>query len=374
MHRFSIRRVVQSLFAATLLLSALIGGGVASAAPNSVGAVYALTNAAGGNAVVVWSRSSDGTLTPAGSYATGGAGIAAGLGSQGAIVLSQNHQWLFAVNAGSNDISSFRVDRDGLTLADRVASGGARPTSLTVYKNLLYVLNAGGSGNISGFAIGNDGSLAPLAGSTRPLSGSATAPAQVQFSPDGALLLVAERNTQTIDAYLVGADGRASGPIVNHSSGAVPFGFAFGKRGQVFFSEAGGGQNGLSAASSYAVSPDGTLAVVTGSAPTYQGAACWLVVTNNGRYAYTANAASNSITGFAIGVDGSLTLVSPDGHTAATGSGATDMALSVNSQFLYVRNGRDGSIGAYAVQSDGSLVELPGAGGLPAGSAGLAAY
>jgi len=236
------------------------------------------------------------------------------------------------------------------------------------------VLNAGGSGNISGFTIAGDGALAPIAGSTRPLSGSNTMPAQVQFSPDGDMLLVAERNTQSIDAYLVDANGLASGPIVNHSSGAVPFGFAFGKRGQVFFSEARGGQNGLSAASSYRVAADGTLAVVTGSAETYQGAACWLVVAKNGRFAYTANAGSNSITGFAIGVDGSLTLLNADGHTASTGNGATDMALSVNSQFLYVRNSGGNSVSGFAVRADGSLAEIPGASGLPAGAAGLAAY
>jgi 6-phosphogluconolactonase len=373
MLRSSTRRIVQALFAA-VLFSVFIGAGVAAAAPNQVGAVYTLTNATSGNAVAVWNRSSDGTLTIAGTYLTGGAGIAAGLGSQGALVLSANHQWLFAVNAGSDDISSFRVDRDGLTLISRVASGGARPTSLTVSGNLLYVLNAGGDGNISGFTVANDGTLAPLADSTRPLSGNATSPAQVQFSPNGGLLLVAERATQSIDAYQVGANGRASGPVVNHSAGAVPFGFAFGKREQVFFSEAGGGQNGLSAASSYRVGADGSLAVITGSAPTYQGAACWLVVTNDGRYAYTANAASNSVSGFAIGADGNLSLISPDGRTGTTGAGPADMALSLDSQFLYVRNGRAGTISAFAVQADGSLWALGDASGLPAGSAGLAAY
>jgi 6-phosphogluconolactonase len=374
MFRSSTRRIVQALFATAVLLAALIRGGTAAAAPNQVGAVYALTNAIGDNAVAVWNRSSDGSLTPAGSYPTGGAGIAAGLGSQGALVLSQDHQWLFAVNAGSNDISSFRVDRDGLTLVNRVASGGVRPTSLTVSGDLLYVLNAGGDGNISGFTVGNDGTLAPLADSTRALSGNATSPAQVQFSPNGSLLLVAERATQIIDAYQVGADGRASGPVINHSSGAVPFGFAFGMRDQVFFSEAGGGQNGLSAASSYRVDANGNLTVVSGSAPTYQGAACWLVVTSDGRYAYTANAASNSISGFAIGIDGSLSLITPDGRTGTTGAGATDMALSVNSQFLYVRNSRAGTISGFALQADGSLELLGEVNGLPAGSAGLAAY
>ena len=138
--------------------------------------------------------------------------------------------------------------------------------------------------------------------------------------------------------------------------------------------EAGGGQGGLSAASSYEVSANGSLTVVSGSAPTFQRAACWLVVTNDGRYAYTGNAASDSISGFGIGTDGSLSLLSPDGRSGETNAGATDMALSMNSQFLYVRNSRAGTISGFAVQSDGSLQKLDDASELPSGSAGLAAY
>ena len=374
MRRLLLRRAFQSIFGLFALLMIFISG--LAAASGDAGAVFALSNTPNGNAVLIWNRAADGTLTAAGSIPTGGSGTGAGLGSQGALALSANHHWLFVANAGSNDISTFRVRPDGLEFVARVASGGTRPTSLTVHSDLLYVLNAGDPGNIMGFSGAGNGQLQPIAGSARPLSGNATAPAQVQFSPDGDLLAVTERNTQTIDTYRVGKDGLASGPIVNHSSGAVPFGFAFDKRGHLVVSEAGGGANGLSAASSYAVSENGALRVVSASAATKQGAACWVVVTGNGRYAYTANAAagSDSISGFRISKDGELTLITPDGRTGVAGAGATDMALSNNSHFLYVRNGRGNSISAFAVQSDGTLQALPGVGGLPAGAAGLVAY
>jgi 6-phosphogluconolactonase (cycloisomerase 2 family) len=366
--------MVPALLAFALLLVGFVSSGIAAAAPSAhgaAGAVYALTNAPAGNAVVVWNRGADGSLTPAGSYATGGQGSGAGLGSQGALILSQNNRWLFAVNAGSNDISIFRVSDDGLTLVDRAPSGGTLPTSLTVHGDLLYALNAGGSGNITGFTIGERGRLAPIAGSTRPLSGSATAPAQVQFSPDGDLLVVTEKATSLIDTYVVGEDGRASGPVSYASSGATPFGFAFSKRGDLVVSEANGAP-GASAASSYDVSEDGKLQVVSASVSTTQGAACWVVITKNGRYAYTGNA-SGSISGFRLDRDGRLALLNADGRTAVVSGNPTDLALSNNSQFLFVRIGRTGSIGAFAVQPDGSLQPLPGADGLPANSAGLAA-
>src|SRR5262245_58394933 len=158
MQLLGIRQIIRTIAVLALVLSAVAWGAVAAAAPGAIGPVYVLTNATSGNAVAVWNRAADGTLTAAGSYATGGQGNGGGLGSQGAIILSQNNQWLFAVNAGSNSISSFKVDPDGLTLVSTIASGGARPTSLTVYKNWLYVLNAGGA-NITGFTVANDGTL-----------------------------------------------------------------------------------------------------------------------------------------------------------------------------------------------------------------------
>src|SRR5438876_11270017 len=211
----------------------------ASAALADPGAVYTLTNQVGGNAVAVFARGADGRLTAAGTVSTGGTGTGASLGSQSAVTLSDDGRWLFAVNAGSNDVSVFSVSPGGgLALASRTASGGTLPISLTVHGNVLYVLNAGGTGNISGLAVGTSGALTAIAGTTLPLSGSNVGPAQVAFSPDGRRLVVTEKNTNLIDVYAVGRSGLASGPVSAASAGATPFGFAFGPRNLVFVSEA----------------------------------------------------------------------------------------------------------------------------------------
>src|SRR5204862_4407933 len=117
-------------------------------------------------------------------------GTGGGLGSQGAVALSDDGRRLFVVNAGSNDVSVFSVGPAGLSLASRTASGGTLPISLTVHGNALYVLNAGGAGNISGFTVGTTSDLTPIAGATLPLSGFTVGPADVQFSPDGSRLVV----------------------------------------------------------------------------------------------------------------------------------------------------------------------------------------
>ena len=97
--------------AAFLVIAGLAGISARTAAEDDPGAVYVLTNQTA-NSVLVFTRAADGTLSFSGNFATGGAGAGTGadpLGSQGSLVLDRGHQRLFAVNAGSNDVSVFRV-------------------------------------------------------------------------------------------------------------------------------------------------------------------------------------------------------------------------------------------------------------------------
>ncbi len=372
MKPFSARPGLAAL--AVVLAAFAITAGSAAAGDGRAGALYTLTNGASGNAVLAFDRGADGTISPAGSFATGGLGTGSGLGSQGALVLSGNGKWLYAVNAGSNEISAFAVRKDGLALVSKVGSGGTGPISLTVTHHLLYVLNAGDgttAGNIAGFSVGPHGELAALAGSSRPLSGASVGPAQIQFSPGGRALVVTEKGTNSIDTYIVAEDGLASGPSVQASVGTTPFGFDFDQRGHLIVSDAFGGAPGASALSSYSLSAAGALGTITPLAPDGQTAACWVVTTKNGRYAYTTNTGSASVSSYAIDHDGSLSLLSPVAGT--TGAAPTDAALARNSRYLYTVNSGAHTISAFAVDEDGSLAPIAGVGGLPAGAVGLAA-
>jgi 6-phosphogluconolactonase len=360
---------------ATFLLAsafavAVLGAGAVDAMASSPGAVYTLTNSPAGNAVQVFNRAGDGSLTPNGEFATGGTGTGGGLGSQGAVEL--DGKLLFAVNTGSDSISAFEARRGALELVDTVASGADQPISLTVRDGLVYVLNAGGAGNISGFTVSKRGQLTPLAGSTRPLSGSGVGPAQVSFDPEGELLVVTEKNTNLIDVYEVDDDGLASGPSSHLSSGATPFGFGFDKRDHLIVSEAFGGAVDQSAVSSYGVD-DGEIEPITSSAKTTETAACWIAVTKNGRFAYTTNTGSGSISGYGISHYGGLSLLDADGRTGVTGPEPIDMAFSRNSRFLYSLNSGDETISGFRVSADGSLTAIGDVTGLPDGATGLAA-
>jgi len=344
---------------------------------DNASAVYVMNNSDANNAIIVFERSQDGTLTEAGTFPTGGQGTGAGLGSQGALVLSKNRHMLFAVNAGSNEVSVFAVKGDILQLVDTVPSGGETPISLTVHGRLLYVLNSGGSGNITGFHIGRLGNLDPIPDSTRYLSnngvGDAPGPAQISFTPNGRQLVVTEKATNLILTYWVDGMGLAADPVVNQSEGMTPFGFDFTPHGDLIISEAFGGATNASAASSYSFAQD-HLQVISSSVPTNQTAACWVVVTADGKYAYTTNTGSSSVSGYQVNQDGSIELLDANGRTGETspGSRPIDAIISRNGRYLYVLSGGTNTATTFQIAADGSLINL-GDVTVPAGSVGIAA-
>jgi 6-phosphogluconolactonase (cycloisomerase 2 family) len=338
------------------------------------GAVYVTTNGVDGNEVKAFSRAADGSLTPLGAFATGGKGVggtADPLTSQAAEALSPDHELLFVVNAGSNDVSVFRIKKDGLKLVEREPSGGVFPNSIAVTEDAVYVLNAT-SNAVGIFSYNESGNL--HARGTAALSANTSGPSEVRVSPNGRWLDVTERGSNTIDAFRIGEHGNLGAPIKSASSGPGPFGFQFTPSGALVVSEAGS-----ASASSYIQARDGSLSAVSSSVSNGgQAAPCWLIVDSRGRFAYTANAGGSSISGFAIGTDGALTLITPGGRTGDLGSGAQplDIDFGGDGHFLYVLKNGTGSIGAFAVNSDGTLTPLADTPGqfARAGYMGLVAY
>jgi len=347
------------------------------------GAVYVLTNQTT-NSVAVFRHNARGMLTAAGEFSTGGAGdptpqppdpVTDPLASQGALIMSRGNQYLYAVNAGSNQISVLRIRKNSLDIVDLVDSGGVRPISLALHDDLLYVLNEGGTPNITGFTIEDDGTLTPLAGSTRPLIGGVAAdPAQIGFSHDGALLVVTEKAGNRLNTYTIDDDGLPSPPIDNPSNGMTPFGFAFNNADTLVVSEAFGGAANQSAASSYEAADNGSLNVISGSVANSQTASCWVVIPNNGKSAFVSNTGSSTISSYRINPgDGSLTLLNATAADTGMGSAPIDMDLSVNSRLLFVLLGGSQSVASFRVWRNGNLTLIDTAGGLPLGAQGIAA-
>ena len=336
--------------------------------------VWVQTNEPGGNRILVYDRNSDGTLSQAGAYATGGnGGVAAPgsesdrLASQGSLQYDWRHSTLIAVNAGSDTVTTFKVHGDRLQGRKVVASGGEFPASIAIHGRLVYVLNAGGEGIVQGFWLRGH-HLRPIAGSARSLGlangnppNFLTSPGQVGFSPKGQKLLVTTKMSgSTIDVFRVRRDGTLStSPIVNPSATPVPFAFTFTPQGRLAAGEAG-----ASSLTTYELN-GGTLADPR-SATDGQTALCWIVRARG--FYYVSNTGSNNVSSFTVGADGTPSLLSA--VAASTNAGPID--LTVSGRYLYVQTGTTGTIDGFQINGDGSLTAVGSVTGLPVGQEGIA--
>jgi 6-phosphogluconolactonase (cycloisomerase 2 family) len=368
------------------LLSALVGAAallLVGAEPALAGhhggngsVVFVQTNELGGNRVVVFDQGSDGRLTQAGTYPTGGLGGAAlpgtesdHLASQGSLAYDAEHQLLIAVNAGSNTISTFHVHGDQLRLTGVLASGGQFPASVAVHDRLVYVLNSGGAGSVQGYEIAGH-RLEPIPGSARSLGLANTnppnflsSPGQVGFTPDGSELLVTTKaSTSSIDVFQVSHDGRLSAaPVANPSATPVPFAFTFGAGGRLVAGEAG-----ASSVTTYALGAGGTLGDPR-SASDGQAALCW--IERVGDVYFVSNTGSNNLSSFRVGADGQPALL--QAVAATTNAGPIDLASSGG--YLYAETGVNGTVDEFQVGANGTLTPIGTVAGLPPGLEGIAA-
>ena len=334
------------------------------------GAVYVQTNATP-NEVIAFHRAGDGSLDRIGSVATGGDGDdSPHLTSQGSVTLTRDGRHLLVTNAASDDLSVFSVADDGsIELRNRVNTGAA-PKSVTERDGLVVVLNTGKPG-VASFRLDEDGGISPV--DEQALAASAADPAQVGFSPDGSMIVITERGTDSIVTYEVAPDGTFGAFHEVASQGPTPYGFAFTSGGALVVTEAFRAEKGAAAASSYAI-VDGSLEPRTSSVGNGRSEICWAVVTPDDRFAFTTNFADGAVSRFAIAADGSLSLEDATAGIAVEGMpGLRDEDLSSDGRFLYAIDADDGQIYGWSVDAEGSLEPVGPWEGLPATVAGLAA-
>jgi 6-phosphogluconolactonase len=338
------------------------------------GVVFSLSNATTGNTVRVFDRQFDGSLDARGSIPTGGTGTGSGLSNQGALALSDSGHWLLAVNPGSDSVTVFYVLGNHLLRTDVAASRGMQPISVAIENDLVYVLNAG-SDEVEGFRLSVFGDLEPIAGSRRALSASGAGAAEVSFNRDGDLLAITERLTNRVLTFAVNGNGLLGAAHVQDSPAPTPFGFAFGRRDQMFVSEAAGGTMGASSLTSWQLHADGSATTISPAVANNQTAACWVAVTRSGRRAYVANTGSNNLSTYAITEAGAATLQAAVAASTGAGSAPSDLALDRNNRFLYSLNPGTGRISAYRIGSGGALqlIERQAAGAAGSGATGLVA-
>ncbi len=340
----------------------------AHAWPGQANAVFVQTDNPAGNTIVAYTRTAAGGLQQVGSYPTGGNGgatmgsVVDHLSSQGSLAYDRQAGLLYAVNAGSNTISMFRVQGDGLIRQQVISSGGQFPVSIAVHGNQVFVLNAWGGASVAGF-LQVGGYLTWVPSWTRALglgTSSSTVftgtPGQVGFTPGGSQLVVTTKNAaNSVDVFRDGLSGPSAEPTVTSLPGAIPFGFTFDQYGHLALAE-----TGTDTVATFAIASDGTLTKL-GSAPTGQTATCWITAAPEGTL-YASNAGSGTESTLSTEPDGAITQLG----TTPTDAGTVDAAVSSDGEYLYVQAGGPGDVDAYRIGPGGSLTEtgsvtVPGA-------------
>ena len=363
---------------------ALFGDGNRGGGSDRGGLVYVMTNDSNANEILVFARDRRGRLlaVPGAAVRTGGSGGSINapfdpLGSQNSLVHDDRLGLLFAVNAGDNSVSAFETERTARPRRTTVvASGGLIPVSLAVSDNRLYVLNAGGRGAVTTFAIGLDGQLTPLGTLDLGLSNGTSlpfnhnlAPGQVGVDALARRLIVVNAGGQELLVADLNDEGIPVGPLTSTPTpGPLPFTFDISRHGSILVAEASGSVSAFDP-------PAGAvpLTVTASAISTGQAASCWIVAHDNG-FAFVSNTLSNAISLYRFTRTGRLELV--NGVAAKTGGAPTDITLAAEGRFLYSLNAGTGDITGFAIDPDnGHLTLVETQRGLPAnlGIQGIAA-
>lgn len=306
------------------------------------GALYFASNPDGTNSVVALTRDlSTGFVTYLGSFNSGGNGTTAIQGSQAHAVATRG-SFLYAVNSGSGNFSTFRIGQDGeLTLVATTSSGGIRPVSLAIHGNLLYVLNQGISSSEEGgpvdagvlpFTIGTDGIPMPAAGPGISLD-SEDSPSDVVFTGNGQRLAVMCTGSNAIRSYDVGASGSLGNSQVV-GVGSQPVGGASNAR--LAWCGFATVVNDPGPASVVSFNAESGLSIVSQIPATTDQDPCWAATDPGGFRLWTSNFLPRSLTLYSIGSDGSLARLG--GYTPGasdSGPGALDICVSNDGRFLY---------------------------------------
>jgi len=385
-----------------------------------IGAVYAMSNGAGqvdgtqvqgDNWVAAYGRNSDGSLDLIGMTLTGGQGgdFDGGEGldpliSAYALAKSLDNNFVLAVNAGSNSITSLVVQDDfSLVVGDTQPTGAIGPNSIAYtpsnidgVNGLVYVSNitraefaAAGEpvqeGTITGFWLMDDGTLAPIENSSRDL---ANRPSCAQFSPDGDYLVVTSINSGSavlgsldeneVVVYNVNADGTLSADITGSATSTL----RDNSEGRNLPSAIGFqvvGDNYVVVTEAREFQPDGTPpafpALQDGSVSTWQinaggsltpisldvasgenntgRTACWLDFNNDGNTFFVSNAIEAGIASYSFN-DGVVALID---QTAAVGvESATGNTTDPGAAFA----GTEGWIDMWISDDGAHLYQLQG--------------
>ena len=340
----------------------------------------AVTNASGTasanvTTVTVTCTNTSSNLTIGGSV-TGltGAGLVLQDNGGDNLAISKNGAFTFAtaLASGASYAVTVLTQPTGQTCAVTSGTGtaSANVTNVAVSCTALaasvgkfaYTAN-NGDGTISSYTI--DSSTGKLTAVGTPTV-DGTAPAAVSLSPNGKFAFSASNNGKQIYAFTI---DQTTGQLTAVAGSPFPTGFATGstypdiavdpQSAHLYLASAGDAK-----VAGFAInSTSGALTALTGSPYTAgAGAGAIPAFSPNGKFLYVMDqaatgTAANSVFGYSIGTDGSLTAIAAAGFPA--GADPSWIAFTPDGNYAYVANSNADTISAYSVNATtGALTPL----------------
>jgi 6-phosphogluconolactonase (cycloisomerase 2 family) len=198
----------------------------------------------------------------------------------GALAIAPNTKHVYVGNSGTDKVTAFNIEASGaLTLIPQtvgttnpISVNGADPAAIAITQNgqFLYVANSG-SNDITAFSIGATGLLsliAPSGANANPIKTSVTVPKGMAISPNGSFLYVANSSTHNVTVFQIGTNGLltlvpAAGANTNPipTGGTTPNSLMISLDGRFLYSSNGGGT-----ISAFTIGNDGLLTLVPSAA------------------------------------------------------------------------------------------------------------
>jgi 6-phosphogluconolactonase len=290
--------------------------------------------------------------------------VTAGPGVQ-SLVVHPSGKYLYAANAGENDVSLFLIQPYGQLLEQGSRTpAGTSPTLLVMDSagKYLYVANSG-SQNISVFSIGSTGSLTQVGNPFQV----GISPLNMKIAPAGNFLYVTGASLQAATpGYIevLSINPSAASPltlVAITQPGSSPYGLEISPNGSNLYT-ANFGDNTIS---EFTIGSNGLLTPIPGSpvGETYTGPVS-LLVDPSGKYLYVANQqSSGNIAGYSIASNGALSLLNSSPYP--TGAQPSFVASDPDGNFLFIGNLTKPVIESFCLASKNlNCNEAPGLGSL----------
>jgi 6-phosphogluconolactonase (cycloisomerase 2 family) len=283
-------------------------------------------------------------------------------------------EFLYVANAGSNNVSVYRISPNGALTSvpgsPFTAGNSPRSVAVDLFGRFVYVANAG-SDNVSAFRIAENGALTSVAGSPFPTGNAFYA---FEFDPDsvavdllGRFVYVANGHQFNVSAFRIAGNGALT-PVAGSpfgSTGIFPVSVTVDRSGHFVYVAV----YAADILAAYGVGKDGALTPVPGSPfPTGFGgtglASNSVAVDFLGQFLYVANSYSKNVSAYRIGPNGALTPV--PGSPFPAGSFPNSVAVDLLGRFVYVVNTNNadpafkGSVSAYSIGENGALTPVAG--------------